>query len=155
MQKAFGTPLQQDYATYSYTSDGKMASMTDANGNLATMTYDGFDRIYQWNFPLPTSKGQVNANDYEAYQYDQNGNRTYLRKRDGTVLTYSYDALNRMIQKNAPASATGAASYSVFYGYDVRGLQTYARIRSSSGAVTTNTYDGFGQLDSTTTNMGG
>lgn len=29
--------------------------MTDANGNKASMSYDGFDRQSAWNFPSPTT----------------------------------------------------------------------------------------------------
>ncbi|MFM9587624.1 RHS repeat domain-containing protein, partial [Streptomyces caniscabiei] len=43
-----------------------------------------------------------NTNDYEAYSYDANGNRTTLRKRDASVLTYQYDALNRASAKVVP-----------------------------------------------------
>ncbi|MEA3049102.1 MAG: hypothetical protein QOG84_938 [Sphingomonadales bacterium] len=58
---------------------------------------------------------------------------TFLRKRDGTTITYSFDGLDRSIQKNVPASSGGAAAYSVSYKYDLRGLQTEARFGSLSG----------------------
>jgi hypothetical protein len=32
VQKAYGTSLQQDYATYTYSSNGKRTSVTDARG---------------------------------------------------------------------------------------------------------------------------
>lgn len=156
IQKAYGvTGLQQNYATYTYSGDGKQTSVTDANGNRASLTYDGLDRLSQWTFPSKTSPGQVNASDYESYGYDAAGNRTSLRKRDGAVLGYQYDALNRIIVKTVPTSATGAAGYNVYYGYDVRGLQTYARFGSSTGFGVTNTYDGFARITSATTAMSG
>ena len=153
VQKAYGTPLQQDYATYTYTANGKQASVADANGNLAAMTFDGFDRLVQWTFPSKTAVGQVNASDYEAYGYDAAGNRTSLRKRDGTTLTYGYDALNRMVSKAVPTSATGAAGYTVSYGYDLRNLQTSALFATGQGI--TSSYDGFGELTTSTSTMGG
>jgi len=151
VQKAYATPLQQDYATLTYSANGKQTSLTDANGNKASMGYDGFDRQVQWNFPSPTAAGTVSSTDFEAYGYDANGNRTSLRKRDGQVIGYSYDALNRMTLKDIPGSATA----DVYYGYDLRGLQLYARFGSASGAGITNTFDGFGRQISTTTNVGG
>ncbi len=155
IQKAYGTSLQQNYASHAYSGNGKQTSVTDANGNLASMTYDGLDRLAQWIFPSKTTPGQVNTSDYESYGYDAVGNRTSLRKRDGVVLGYQYDALNRVTVKTVPTSATGAASYNVYYGYDVRGLQTYARFGSTSGSGVTNAYDGFGRITSATTAMSG
>jgi RHS repeat-associated protein len=67
----------------------------------------------------------------------------------------AFDALNRVTQKNVPASVTGAPGYSVFTGYDNRGLQTYARFGSASGAGVTNVYNGFGRLASSGSNMDG
>jgi RHS repeat-associated protein len=61
--------------------------------------------------------------------------------------------MNRLTQKTVPASATGAAGYTVAYGYDVRGLQTSALFGSGQGIASA--YDGFGRLTSTTTTMGG
>jgi YD repeat-containing protein len=40
VQKAYGTSLQQDYATYTYSANGKRVSVKDANGNLAALRYD-------------------------------------------------------------------------------------------------------------------
>jgi len=161
IEKAVGTSLQQDYVRYDYTLNGKQAAVTDANGNRAELRYDGYDRQSCWIFPSKTTAGALGGDcaagtgDYERYSYDDNGNRISLRKRDGTTLTYAYDNLNRVTQKTVPGSASGAAGYSVFYGYDARGLQTYARFGSASGPGVTNGYDGFGRLISSTTNMDG
>jgi YD repeat-containing protein len=97
----------------------------------------------------------VNASDFEAYGYDPNGNRTSLRRRDGTTISDTYDVLNRVIQRAVPASVTGGVAYSVFTGYDNRGLELYARFASATGAGITNTYDNVGRLASATTNMDG
>jgi RHS repeat-associated protein len=163
VRKAYGittangyTPeLQQDYATYEYTLNGKQKAVIDANGNRAEMTFDGYDRQKRWIFPSPTTVGVANQADYEEYGYDAVGNRTSLRKRDGVTINYQFDALNRMVVKTVPTSASGAAGYTVYSGYDVRGLQTYARFDSTSGAGITNSYDGFGRLVSSVNNMGG
>jgi RHS repeat-associated protein len=147
VQKAVGTSLQQDYATYTYTPNGKQASVKDANGNLASMTYDGHDRQTRWTFPSKTSIGSVDASDFEEYGYDPNGNRTSLRKRDGSVLSYQYDALNRNTVKVVPERSGLSSTHTrdVYYGYDLRGLQTYARFDSAGGEGITTSYDGFGR----------
>ena len=156
VQRAVGTSIQQNYATYTYTPNGQPQTVKDANGNLTTYEYDGFDRRSKWRFPVATSgAGSSSTTDYEQYGYDSVGNRTSLRKRDGKTLIYSVDALNRVRSKTVPASATGVPGYSVWYGYDAQGLQTFARFSSITGTGVTQQYDGFGRLRSSSTNMDG
>jgi RHS repeat-associated protein len=179
VRRAVGTPLEQAYATYSYTLNGKREFVIDANGGRAKMVYDGFDRLKEWHFPVAArvtsyspadqaaalaAAGAASTTDYEAYGYDANGNRTELRKRDGRVLAFAYDALNRMTSKVVPdgcastqvgACPPAAATRDVFYGYDLRGLQAYARFDSATGEGVTNAYDGLGRVLTSTTAMGG
>ncbi|MET3473090.1 RHS repeat-associated protein [Novosphingobium sp. 1529] len=185
IRRAVGTSLEQAYATYSYSPNGKQVDVIDANGNRAQFIYDGFDRQTGWYFPStskPTnysasaaatsttttncagqsiavstassfgSAGSVNCADYEAYGYDANGNRTSLRKRDGSILTYSFDALNRVIKKIVPERSGLAATNTrdVYYGYDLQGHQLYARFDSASGEGIVNAWDGFGRQVSST-----
>ncbi|MFC2954179.1 RHS repeat-associated core domain-containing protein [Marinicaulis aureus] len=166
IRKAVGTSVEQAYATYSYTNNGLQRYVLDANGNRAKMEYDGFDRLKKWIFPSetkPTSfnpstpatalatAGSLNTNDYEQYGYDAKSNRTSLRKRDTKTINYDYDNLNRMTFKDIPNSA----SEDVYYGYDLLGLQLYARFASASGVGVTNVYDALGRIESSTTNMDG
>jgi RHS repeat-associated protein len=146
----FPQTLEQDYVSYTYTISGKQKTVKDANGNLASYIYDGLDRLVQWNLPDKVNVGIVSATDYEAYTYDADGNRLTLRKRDGNVINYGYDALNRMTSKIVPAGGTS----NVYYSYDLRGLQTSARFGSLTGLGVINAYDGLGRLMSTTNNMG-
>jgi RHS repeat-associated protein len=157
IQKAVGTPRQQDYARYTYNADGKRTSVTDANSNLATMDYDAFDRLAKWTFPSTTTVGVVNAGDYEAYGYDAGGNRTSLRKRDGSTLTYQYDALNRVSVKIVPerAGLDPGHTRDVYYRYDNRGLQTLATFDYLNGEGVALGYDGFGRLISQGANQRG
>jgi len=151
MQKAVGTDVQIDYATYEYTPNGKQKAVIDANGNRAEFVYDGHDRQAKWIFPSATSVGSVNASDYEEYGYDANGNRTSLRKRDGRTIAYAYDALNRVTSKTYPSG--GARP--VHYAYDLRGLQQSANFDSPTGVGVTTLYDGFGQPISSESNVTG
>lgn len=121
VQKAYGTPLQQNYVGYEYTSNGRQKAVIDANGNRAEMRYDGLDRQSCWIFPSKTSAGALGGDcstgDFESYAYDANGNRTTLRKRDGVSLGFQYDDLNRIKQKTSrprspalPATASSTAT---------------------------------------------
>lgn len=157
VQKAVGTTLVQDYATYTVSANGNRTSVTDARGYKAAMEFDGFDRQTRWYFPLPTSPGVASTTDYEQYGYDANGSRTSLRKRDGSTLTYSYDALNRMTTKIVPERVGLDPSHTrdVYYGYDSFGRMTSARFDSASGEGTTTGYNNFGEITSSSTSLSG
>jgi RHS repeat-associated protein len=144
-----GTPLQRREAHYAYNGNGQKLSLTDARGYRAEMRYDGHGRQSRWVFPSKTTAGVADQNDYEQYGYDPNGNRTSLRKRDGQVLGFDHDALNRVVVKYVPAFGMN-----VRYSYDLRGLQTRAWFTGNDWGIS-NAWDGFGRLVSTTSNMGG
>lgn len=145
--QGYGSTLQRDYATYTYTTNGKLASMTDARGYLSEMRYDGFDRQTHWYFPSPSATGTINPSDYEYYIYDAAGNRTDLRKRDGTVLKYAYDSLNRVKQKTVPARSGLSTTHTrnVFYTYDVFGQPIRTSFDSTSGEGQIMGYDILGR----------
>lgn len=150
-QKAYGTPQQLTSVSTVYYPGGPKQSDTDANGNISYYTYDGLVRLQRWYFPSKTTTGQYSNGDYEEYGYDDNGNRTSLRKRDAHVLTYSYDNLNRVTQKHYDVST----NQDVFYGYDLRNRRLYARYDSPMGNGVTTQYDGFGNLNNSTINLDG
>lgn len=164
--------LEVAEATYSYTDNGQRRFMIDAKGNRAEFRYDGHDRLSRWVLPSAAgpsayndatpqsaldSAGAVNEGDYEEYGHDPAGNRTSLRKRDGSTLGFQYDALNRMTVKAVP-ERTGLGpvhTRDVHFAYDLRGLQTRARFDGLEGEGITQAYDGFGRLTSSTIAMGG
>lgn len=171
-RKAVGTSIELADATYSYTGNGKRKFLIDANGNKAEMRYDGHDRQVRWVFPALskpaaynsatfttaiTTSGALNESDYESYGYDANGNRTSIRKRDGLSISFSFDALNRTTSKIVPERSGLSSTHTrdVYYGYNARGLQVYARFDSTGGEGVTSTYDGFGHPVSVTTNLDG
>ncbi len=156
VQRAVGTSLQQDYAIYTYTPNGKRQTVRDANGNVTTLEYDGLDRLSRMRLPEPsTGAGSSSWTDFEQYGYDSVGNRLWLRKRDGSTLSYAYDGRNQLRVKTVPGSASGAAGYSVHYAYDPNGLMLYARFGSAGGAGITQTYDAFGRLRTSTSTLDG
>lgn len=162
--KGYKSSTEILYATYSYSKNGKRTSTKDANNNLSEIEYDGFDRESVIYFPSTTLTGSSNKADYEKYTYDNNSNRLSVRRRDGRIIEYKYDALNRIVSKNIPKGCApnqvGAcppddATKSVFYGYDAQGHQIYARFDSHSGDGIVTTYSGFGEPLSSTTQLDG
>jgi RHS repeat-associated protein len=172
VREGVGSADEGAEATYSYTANGKKQYVIDANGNKAELRYDGYDRQSRWVFPSATrpasfddstpanalaSAGALNESDYESYTYDANGNRLTLRKRDGKIITYDYDFLDRLKSKtyhDADGSAN-AGTRPVYYDYDARGLQTKARFDSLAGQGETTVYDGFGRIASASESMDG
>jgi RHS repeat-associated protein len=176
LREGVGTADEGTEATWAYNASGQVTTVIDGNGNRAELSYDGFGRQHRWTFPSTTrpsafddstqasalaSAGAVNSADYEEYGYDLVGNRTSLRKRDGSTLSYQYDNLNRMIVKIVPERPSGPQALSagqtrdVYYSYDLRNLQLTARYDSQSSEGITNTYDGFGRLVSSGIDLGG
>jgi RHS repeat-associated protein len=136
--RAYGTALQQDYATYTYTLNGQRATIKDANNNKSTLEYDGFDRLIKQRFPVPTLGGNASSTtDYEQYDYDNNGNRTSMRTRDAQMIAYSYDNLNRETLKDIP----GGTPNDVYSDYDLVGRPIFKRFGSTGGQGIDYTYD--------------
>lgn len=104
-------------------------------------------------FPSKTAPGSSSTTDFEQYTYDANNNRKTLVTRDFQTITYNYDALNRVTSKLWPS--TWGASGSVYYGYDLRGLRLYANYGSATGLGVSNTYDGFGHVQTEMVNLSG
>jgi len=173
IRKAVGTSIEIADVSYSYTGNGKIEHVVDANGNKAKLSYDDYDRQVEWAFPdkagptgfdsstpttAMTTAGAISPTDREIYTYDANGNRTSLTKRDGSVINYTYDALNRLTKKDLPNTRPELHSThrrDVYYAYDLRGLQTHARFNSHTGGGIAYTYDGFGRLTAETQNSDG
>jgi YD repeat-containing protein len=106
------------YGSYTYGMNGEVLTTLDANNNMTTSGYDGYDRLIRLSFPLPTlSAGGSSTTDFEAYTYDANGNRKSVQKRDGQVISYNYDNLNRQITKILPGTTTA----NVWSSYDLAG----------------------------------
>lgn len=147
IMKAYGTNIQQTYASYIYNHFWEKEYITDANGNVSRMVYDVEGRLKQWQFPSKIS-GQVNTADYEEYGYDLNDNRTSLRKRDGKTINYQPDNLNRIVLKSFPEEPNN----NVAYTYDNRGLEL-SSLFTATGKGIVNEYDGFGRLKTSTNSM--
>lgn len=167
LREGVGSDVEAAEATWGYNDNGEVTTVIDGNGNRAELRYDGHMRQDRWTFPSTTrptayddstpaaalaSAGIVNPGDYEEYSYDAAGNRLTWRKRDGSVLSYQYDNLNRLLVKIVPERATGsqaltaAQTRDVYYGYDLRNAQLYARFDSATGPGIVNSYDAYGRL---------
>jgi RHS repeat-associated protein len=148
MKLGFGTAIEADEETSTFTTNGKLWTVTDAEGNRTTYTYDGHDRLYKINHPSPSVDGVSSSTDYEQLSYDHNGNTTQVRLRDGQVISYSYDKLNRVSVKDLPSPESD-----VIYGeYDLKG-----HLKSATQSGTTSysaTWDALGRQKTETSSLG-
>lgn len=138
-QSAYGvTGVQSDDVTTTYTTNGLVSTVKDAEGNLTTYGYDGDDRQTTTYFPNTTKgAGTSNMSDYVQLTLDANGNATARRLRDGNTISYTYDALNRVTLKNLPGTEPD-----VTYTYDNLNRLTGA---SQTGNSLSYTYDALGR----------
>jgi YD repeat-containing protein len=143
-RRGVGSAVVQDYRTLVYGSTGQVYTIKDAAGNLTTHEYDGFDRLAKLSYPSKTVVGTSSTTDYEAYTYDANSNRSSLRRRDGQLMTMSYDALNRLTLRTYPLAADN-----VSYSYDLLG-HTLRAARANAADEVTYVYDKAGRVTRTT-----
>lgn len=143
VQTAYGTAEQSDEVTKTYTNNGQLASVTDAEGNRTSYEYDGFDRLKITRYPVTTiGAGASSIGDYEELGYDAASNVTSRRLRDGQTIGYVYDNLNRVTAKNTPGDAY--LDWNVAYTYDLLGRLTQAI--GDGWAGTSFTYDALGRM---------
>jgi RHS repeat-associated protein len=141
IQRAYGTPIQENYATFFYTLNGKQDWVQDANGNRSDFTYDGFGRLTKLMFPSTgLGANAPNPTDYELYDYDANDNRTSLRLRSGETISIAPDALNRESFRDLPGGTTD----DVYTTYDLLNRKKTIRYQGISGPGLDYLYDAWG-----------
>ena len=134
VQTAVGTADVSNEVTATFNANGTTATVKDAENNLTTYEYDGFDRLTKTRYPSTTQgSGTSSTTDYEQPAYDANGNITQRRLRDGLLINYGYDNLNRMTLKDLPGSEPDVSN-----SYDLLGRLTQA---SQTGNVLGFSYD--------------
>jgi RHS repeat-associated protein len=153
----YGTTAAVNEQTATFTANGKLETLKDAENNRTTYEYDGYDRLVKTRFPV-TTKGadQSSPTDYEQVSYDDNGNVSTFRTRRDETLTLTYDNLNRLVSKGVPDRA-GLATHTrdVYLAYDLLGHMTDARFDNPTGPGIANTFNALGQMTSTITTTDG
>lgn len=92
-----------------YTLNGQTQTLTDGNGNVSTLEYDGFDRLVTLRYPLPNGGGS-STTDRQRWTYDPAGNIATYITRNNQTFAYTYDRLNRLTFADNPTNV-GDISY--------------------------------------------
>jgi RHS repeat-associated protein len=110
----YATTDAADERTLTYSDNGQVTTLKDAENNLTTIDYDGVDRVTKVRYPLPTKGANASSTtDYEQPTYDANGNVTAFRNRANQTTSFTYDKLNRVTLKDLPGTEPD-----VTYAYD-------------------------------------
>ncbi len=148
LKLAVGTSDAATERTLTYSDNGKATSLTDGENNKTTYVYDGFDRLFQTQYPNTTKgNGGSNSADYEQLTYDANSNVTALRTRAAQTINLAYDNLNRV------TSRTSSGLPEVDYTYDLLDRGLTAKFTSTQGVA--NAYDALSRLTSASSDVGG
>jgi RHS repeat-associated protein len=140
---AFGTADQADDQTNTYTLNGKLATVTDAENNTTTFEYDGHDRLLKTRYPVAAVGALASSTtDYEELTYDNNDNVVTHRKRDGQLVNFTYDALNRQTAKDTPNIVVG--EYDTTTTYDNLGRPT--NVTDTANNFVGSSYDALGRM---------
>ena len=137
-----GTATQRTDQTLTYTPNGRAATLADAKGNLTTNIYDGFDRLLQTRYPTAGNGSVSSTTDYEQLTYDGGSRVTQRRIRDGGIVGYAYDNLDRVTYVTKP-TGYGPYDQNVSYSYDNLGRVLLAI--DANGYKVQSTYDGLGR----------
>lgn len=144
-ESAYGTSLAQTTASYTYTGNGQIATITNARGYRTTFEYDGFDRLVKRRYPDPSNTHQSSATDYEQLTFDAYGRLAQERKRSGDSFAYTYDNLGRITLRDAPSTQPD-----VSFGYDLLGRTTST---SQPGNALTMTHDALSRVTAVTSSV--
>ena len=122
-------------STSSYTNNGRLATLTDANGNVTTYTYDGHDRQRRICYAETASSACAAATGtgFEQITYEDTVAGTEPRTsgliasrllRDGRSIAYTHDPLGRLTLKDVPTG--GYWDTDIAYTYDLLGRRLSA-----------------------------
>jgi RHS repeat-associated protein len=133
-----------DEVATTYTGNGRPATVTDAESNRTSYTYDGHDRLSRTSMPDPSTDNTSSSTDYQELTYEtwSSGTRASplvasRRLRTNSSIVYAYDALGRLASKDPPGSEP-----TVSYTYDLAGRMLSA---ATSGHMLSFTYDALGR----------
>ena len=133
-------------ASYAYSGNGQITSVTDAKSNTTSYQYDGYDRLLRTTY-ADQSYEYINRNGY--------GDVTSLRQRDAPSISYGQDLLGQITTISLPA---GGSNSNISLGYDLLGRVTSASNGNGQAPWSNTTamaYDALGRMMSETSNPGG
>jgi RHS repeat-associated protein len=145
--RAYGTPIQETYATNTYTPNGKLASVYDADGatHVTRYAYGGFDELLITTFADATTEQLATFSG--TTPCSANLQPCSKTNRSGQTIAYTYDPLNRLTGKVDPAAGTIPAN-TITTVYDLQNRVT--NVSDTYGNTLAMVYDAIGRKTSQT-----
>ncbi len=132
------TSVGSPYSTTTYAYDvlGNLTTLSDAKGNVSTMTYDTLSR--------KTTMHDPDMGDW-TYTYDAADNLTQQTDANSQTISFQYDALNRRTLKDYVGGGN------VVYTYDGSTANRIGRLQNvqDSSGTSTFSYNKMGQVTTT------
>jgi RHS repeat-associated protein len=142
---------------YCYDSDGNKTAMIPGDGNTSAATACSSSSPFATTYAYDSAGEKVSqvtpdttadsAGGTTTWTYDPAGNPLTTTDPAGVTTTYTYTPAG----KEATVSYSGSAAHSITFGYDADGSKVSM---ADATGTTTNTYDPFGELTSTTNGHG-
>ena len=129
-----------DMETRAYDSHSRPAVITEGRGNVTRFSYDGIDRITQRKDELTATGsggGALVSERIIDFAYDFDHGLTAVTDDDGNQTSYTYDALNRLVQVDFADLTTSTVSYDAH--------DDAVSTTDQNGTVVMRTYDALGR----------
>lgn len=112
----------KDQTKYTYNAQGKLIQIADKNNNAITLqysnsvlssVYEPAGRALQFTYDQKniTSLNTYDANYNRTSETDKNGNLTAVTNARGQTYTFTYDALNRLVEEKDPLGNTNKRTF--------------------------------------------
>lgn len=132
--------------TFTYDAQGRLLTLTNANGSVWSYTYDSFGNLQTAQSPANNDAG---TSPVTTLAHDALGRTTSITDPEGAVTTYAWDVLDRPTSVTRPQpSPSSSLTFTTTYVHDEYDSATqllFTRVVDPNGRASRYGYDAFHQ----------